>query len=61
MKSTGLIQTAKALKVPSEWLKKQAEDGLVPAIQFGSRWRFDVEAVRKNIENRLSKKEGNFF
>lgn len=53
MKSTGLIQTAKALKVPSEWLKKQAEDGLVPAIQFGSRWRFDIEAVKKNIENRL--------
>ena len=40
---------ASALGLPRNWLRAQAEAGVIPCIRIGTRCLFDVESVRARI------------
>lgn len=48
-----LPNMARMLRVGPEWLKQQAEEGSVPAIQAGDVWLFNPEATKAVLADRL--------
>jgi len=49
-----LPYAARMLRVPSRWLKAEAEAGRVPALLAGNRWMFDVPLVAGILRERAS-------
>jgi hypothetical protein len=50
----GLGQLARALRLPREWLKSEAEAQRIPFLRVGSRLRFNVIAVEAALVDRAS-------
>ena len=50
-----LSQMARQLRVTQEWLRKQAEAGLVPYLPAGRRFLFNPAAVRKALAQEAAK------
>jgi hypothetical protein len=46
------------LKLPAKWLKQQAENGTIPALNVDGKLRFNLEAVQEAISS-LAAKGGN--
>jgi hypothetical protein len=49
--------TARRLRVPSRWLKGEAESGRVPHLRAGKVFLFDPEAVERVLLERAQQRE----
>jgi excisionase family DNA binding protein len=50
-----LIGLSVALRLPKQWLRKQAEQGVIPGLRVGRQWRFSVKAVERQLARQASK------
>jgi excisionase family DNA binding protein len=46
---------AEALNLPEEWIKDEADAGRIPHLRIGKRYRFNREAVIRNLAERAAK------
>jgi excisionase family DNA binding protein len=46
---------AKALNLPEEWIKAEADAGRIPHLRIGKRYRFNFEAVVRMLAERAAK------
>lgn len=49
-----LHRLATHLRLPREWLKREAVEGRLPCLRIGRRLLFNVEAVQKAIAERAA-------
>jgi hypothetical protein len=45
---------AKALHLPEEWLKAEADAGRIPHLRIGGRYRFNLVAVTRVLSERAA-------
>lgn len=50
-----LGRAARRLRVPSSWLRAEAEAGRIPCLRAGSRFLFNIQAVQAELLTRASK------
>ena len=48
---TNLLGLAEELQLPVAWLKKQAVNGSIPCLFIGRKMRFNIEVVKKALED----------
>lgn len=48
-----LLQTSRALGLPTAWLRKEATEGRIPCLRAGDRFLFDLEQTRRLILDRV--------
>ncbi|MCK4873579.1 MAG: hypothetical protein KAS72_12725 [Phycisphaerales bacterium] len=53
-----LDQVARALRVPTRWLRSEAEAGCVPCLKAGNRYLFDLPSVEAVLLERARKGKG---
>ena len=56
MEKTKLIalnRLARRLNVPAAWLRAEAQQGRIPAVEAGGRWLSSLEAVESALLSRL--------
>lgn len=51
-----LTRAARLFRVPSPWLRREADAGRMPCLRAGSRLLFDAEAVEEELLTRARRK-----
>jgi excisionase family DNA binding protein len=46
---------AKALGLPEEWIRAEADAGRIPHLRIGKRYRFNRDAVTRNLSERAAR------
>lgn len=53
-----LSQASRALGLPIDWLREEADAGRIPCLRAGDRYLFDLEQLRELVLGRVRRGDG---
>ncbi len=52
-----LTELANRLRLPAQWLQNEADEGRIPCLRIGRKYRFNVDAVKAALAERAAGEE----
>jgi len=53
-----LAQASRALGLPADWLREEADAGRIPCLRAGERYLFDLDLLREIVMERTRRGDG---